>query len=82
VCTLIAVYNSEGCIGRCDAKCYAASDPDCDCICGGMNHGKGKQRALDKTRELAESWIERYKSKHPGLDLHFEVPTQQSELFA
>lgn len=58
--TLIAVYNSEGCVGRCDAKCYEAHEPDCDCICGGRNHGAGRERAVENTRELAEEWIERY----------------------
>jgi hypothetical protein len=29
--TLIAVYTSEGCIGRCDARCYEAQAPACDC---------------------------------------------------
>jgi len=27
VTTLIAVYNSEGCVGRCDARCYEAAEP-------------------------------------------------------
>ena len=57
--TLIAVYNSDGCVGRCDSRCYDAEWDECDCICGGRNHGAGKQQALDNTRELAESWIER-----------------------
>jgi hypothetical protein len=35
--TLIAAYDSEGCIGRCDAKCHNATSPDCHCICGGRN---------------------------------------------
>ncbi len=56
--TLIAVYNSEGCVGRCDARCYVAQEPDCDCICGGRNHAAGQQQAVDNTRELAESWLE------------------------
>lgn len=56
--TLIAVHNSEGCVGRCDARCYDAAEPDCDCICGGRNHGAGKEQALGNTRELAESWLE------------------------
>jgi hypothetical protein len=56
--TLIAVYNSEGCVGRCHARCYDAAEPDCDCICGGRNHGAGKQEALDHTRDLAQSWLE------------------------
>ncbi len=45
--TLIYVGNSEGCVGRCDAKCYNATAPDCDCICGGKNHGVGRQVAQD-----------------------------------
>lgn len=52
--TLISVYNSEGLVGRCDAKCYSASEPDCDCICGGRNHRAGLQQALDNTAELVD----------------------------
>jgi hypothetical protein len=52
---LIAVYNSDGCQGRCDARCYDAAEEQCDCICGGRNHGAGQEQALDNTRELAES---------------------------
>lgn len=52
--TLIAVYNSEGCVGRCDARCYEARHPHCDCICGGANHGAGINKATENTREMAE----------------------------
>jgi hypothetical protein len=45
-------------VGRCDARCYDAKHPDCDCICGGVNHGAGLNRAVDNTRELAGAWIE------------------------
>lgn len=41
--TLIAVYDSDGCQGRCDAKCYDAHEPDHECICGGRSHGAGQQ---------------------------------------
>jgi hypothetical protein len=58
--TLIAVYTSEGCIGRCDAKGYAATAPQCDCICGGMNHGGGLAMAIENTRRHAEGVIEQY----------------------
>jgi hypothetical protein len=58
--TLIAVYNSEGCVGRCDANCYEAHDDRCECICGGMNHGAGRDRAVDNTTAMADDWIERY----------------------
>jgi hypothetical protein len=53
VTTAIAVYNSEGCVGRCDAKCHDATEPDCDCICGGRLHGIGSDRAIEQnTRDL------------------------------
>ena len=56
--TLIFYQSSGGDQGRCDAKCYYAREDECECICGGRNHGAGKERALDNTRELAESWLE------------------------
>ena len=70
--TLIAVYNSGGCVGRCDARCYDAAGEPCDCICGGRNHSAGKQQAIDNTRELAESWLER--ARAAGQDItHAEI---------
>jgi hypothetical protein len=57
--TLISYHSSGGDQGRCDAKCYDAREPDCDCICGSRNHGAGREQAVENTRELAESWIER-----------------------
>ena len=55
---LIAVWTGDGCVGRCDAKCYNAWGPECHCICQGANHGAGKQEAIENTRELGESWLE------------------------
>jgi hypothetical protein len=81
--TLIAVYNSEGCVGRCDAKCYEAEWEPCDCICQGRNHGAGKQQALDNTRELAESWLEHARAN--GQDISFAelaVDAQHEPLFS
>lgn len=43
--TLIEFRNSQGVIGRCDAKCYQAEQPHCECICGGRNHGAGLDQA-------------------------------------
>jgi hypothetical protein len=72
VTTLIAVYDSEGCIGRCDARCYDAAEDECDCVCNGRNHGAGKQQAADNTREMAESWLER--ARADGQDIsHAEL---------
>lgn len=75
MCTLIAVYNSDGCVGRCDAKCYDATSPicTCDCICGGRNHGAGQTRAEENTREYCEEWIERYKKERGIKDGKGEV---------
>jgi hypothetical protein len=55
--TLIGVYNSDGCVGRCDAKCYEAQGGDCHCICGGMNHGKGEAAAREQTRQLSGAML-------------------------
>jgi hypothetical protein len=64
--TLVAVYNSDGCVGRCDAKCYNAKGDKCTCICGGANHGKGMRQAVENTARLASKWIDEYCREHPG----------------
>ena len=69
VTTLISYQSSGGDQGRCDAKCYGAHEPDCDCICGGRNHGAGKQQAIENTRELAEGWIKQARAS--GQDIAF-----------
>jgi hypothetical protein len=58
VTTVIGVYNSDGCVGRCDAKCYEAQSGTCSCICGGINHGAGLERARENTLELTREGIE------------------------
>lgn len=56
---LIAVYNSEGkCIGKCGYSCYAATKPECKCICQGKNHGVGFKRAMAQTDELVDTIVE------------------------
>jgi hypothetical protein len=72
--TLLAVYNSEGLVGRCDAKCYEAIHPECECICGGHNHGKGKEQAVLNTAKLADQWLEECQSRQP------EAPSLTSKL--
>ena len=53
--TLIAVYNSEGLVGRCDSHCHSAVEPECTCICSGRNHGVGLERATENTREFFQA---------------------------
>lgn len=55
--TLISVHNSSGLVGRCDAHCYDAREPDCTCICGGKNHGVGFKQAYDNVRAYTEEQI-------------------------
>lgn len=68
--TALAVYDSDGCIGRCDAKCHDATEPDCDCICGGRLHGVGRSNAIavntaDLLDELARAGeLERFAERH------------------
>lgn len=55
---LIYASNSSGCTGKCDANCYNATGPECDCICGGMNHGVGLKKAEQNTRDYADKLID------------------------
>lgn len=61
--TLISYQSSGGDQGRCDARCYDAHLPECDCICGGRNHGAGLAQAEENTRELAEGWVEQARAR-------------------
>ena len=69
---LIAVWTGDGCIGRCDAKCYCAWGPECHCVCQGVNHGVGRQEAIENTRELGEYWLEHARADGLGIS-HAEV---------
>jgi hypothetical protein len=55
---LIADPSTEGDAVQCDARCYNAKRPRCECICGGDNHGVGFEQAVDNTRDLVEAWKE------------------------
>lgn len=79
--TLIAVYNSDGCVGRCDARCYDAKEPHCECICGGKNHGVGRNKAMANTEQMASEWIKEYSAKIDlGKDVTWSVPSTQPAL--
>lgn len=44
---------------KCDARCYNAKPASpCGCCCGGMNHAKGKQEAIENTRKHAHRLLE------------------------
>lgn len=63
--TLMAVYDADGCTGRCDARCYEATGGVCTCCCGGVNHGVGRRRAEEQTAELGLSLLARWQAEHP-----------------
>ena len=70
--TAIAVYNSDGCVGRCDARCHDAESSSCDCICGGRLHGVGagnavRQNTVDLIGEDNLELLEQFAAAH-GLD--------------
>jgi hypothetical protein len=71
--TLIAVYTSQGCIGRCDARCYEATHPECTCVCGGRNHGKGRTQSITNTRHQAQRWIADDTRAHDLHDIRAEI---------
>ena len=71
--TLIAISTSSGLVGRCDAKCYEATCPVCECICGGRNHGVGREQAAENTRALAERWGENYTKQKGWTDFTIEL---------
>jgi len=63
--TLIQLHNPFGPIGRCDARCYNATHPRCDCVCGRRNHGVGYKNALQNTRRLAAHLVKANHSPRP-----------------
>lgn len=78
--TLIAVYTSQGCVGRCDARCYNAAGDNCQCVCGGTNHGKGLNTALANTDQMAQKWIEEYCTQRQIDMTSFEVKTHLQQM--
>ena len=38
--------------GRCNSQCYDAKSAVCYCVCGGVNHGAGLQKAIENTKNL------------------------------
>lgn len=71
--TIYSFGNSEG-TRRCDAKCYNADHPDCDCICGGRNHGAGLNKAIEKNKEQFKEIFEECKKKFgEGVFKQYEI---------
>lgn len=81
--TIYAVYNSEGCVGRCDSKCHNALKPDCVCVCGGAHHGIGTKAAVEDRKNVSDDELiqEAKKLFGPG-QYRISRKAEQLELFS
>lgn len=80
--TVYAVYNNDGCVGRCDAKCHEAEGSECRCICGGAMHGVGGAIAQDDRKFLTDAEIlENTQGLNADGPLRVFRPGRQLELF-
>lgn len=75
--TLITVGGKNGVEGRCDARCYNANYPQCDCICGGHNHGTGLKKAQANTTDMSKALLKKYNKEK----VVFPDASKQLELF-
>jgi hypothetical protein len=78
--TLISSGSSGKARRVCNAKCYNAIGPDCDCMCGGVNHGVGYMQARDNCRSMGVLWIARAK-RLPSFRRKRAFVPEQAELF-
>ena len=54
--TLFEVRMTDGSLlGRCDARCYNAKGFECECVCGGLNHGEGLDQAIQNTQDWKDN---------------------------
>ena len=54
---LISQKTGRGRARTCNSRCYTAKHPQCVCICSGMNHSAGLQKATENTSRAAEQIV-------------------------
>lgn len=80
--SLLTIYRGGDAVGRCDAKCYNAECKDCFCICEGLNHSVGLEKATEQTRRLAAEWVERARAAGQRIDsVQLDTAAQTDPLF-
>ena len=68
--------------GSCGKACYDAEHDDCSCVCGGMNHRAGLERAAANTRAHAAAWIAQARADGQDITSHeLGLPVTQHFLF-
>jgi len=63
--TLIKLIHNGQRAGTCNAKCYNSRSKSCNCICNGLNHGKGYTEAVNSTRLAGRDAVAAYVAAHP-----------------
>lgn len=82
--TVMTWGNSEGTKGRCDAKCHGATQPECDCMCGGRYHGSRFQLGgvEEAVRQFGQEVLREAEARaeREGYVLKRITPIEQGEL--
>lgn len=74
--TIISVYNSHGLVGRCDARCHNAKEPECDCVCGGSFHGTRLQMMpidIPDLVNLARAWAAKHLDEVRDVEIEIQA---------
>jgi len=72
--SLIFIRHNKKLVSKCDSRCYLAKQPDCNCVCGGMNHGKGLDQAIINTQSYYKRWVRKFKKQRKLTKLVVKVP--------
>lgn len=72
--SLIFVRRDGKLVSKCDSRCYQAKQPDCDCVCGGANHGKGLEQSIINTQQHWKEWVQRFRKRRKLTKLTVKVP--------
>jgi len=67
---MMKVFKDGQLFGQCDSKCYSSKIPSCQCVCTGILHGKGRNRAICILRE-SKSYFRRVYTHDMGFTISF-----------
>ncbi len=62
---VISIFDGDRCVGQCDESCYDSECDECTCVCGGINHGVGREQAIKNTLIFLDDLILEYGIRHP-----------------
>ena len=70
---IISIFDGDRCMGQCDEDCYDSNADDCSCVCGGLNHGVGRDQAIKNTLIFLDDLVLEYGIQHPGCAFGVEI---------